>query len=135
MRNLLDSVQSSNVIQGVNAGRQATVKAKDLVVDESGEGEVVEDIGEVFPDVGIAVFSQALVIKPVDLGDLPGLVVPSQNGDALWVSDLESNEQGDSLDRVVASVDVITYWTGSASTQGGSFREPSDNARYAPMKR
>jgi hypothetical protein len=33
------------------------VEAEDLVVDEGGEGEVVEEVGEVLPHVGVAVLA------------------------------------------------------------------------------
>lgn len=83
------------------------MEAEDLVVDEGGEGKVVEQVGKVLPNVGIAVFSETLIVESVHLGDLSGLVVSSKDGDALRVSDLESDEQSDSLDGVVASVDVV----------------------------
>jgi hypothetical protein len=67
------------------------VEAEDLVVNECGEGEVVEEIGEVFPDVGIAIFSETLVVEAVDLGDLAGFVVTTEDCDALRVSDFESD--------------------------------------------
>lgn len=57
MWNFLNSVESSNVVEGIDTGRETTVKAEDLVVDEGSEGKVVEQIGEELPDVGIAVFS------------------------------------------------------------------------------
>jgi hypothetical protein len=106
--NLLNAVKSSDVIQSVNTRGQTAVKAEYLVVDESSEGQVIEQICEVFPDVGIAVFSKALVVEAIDLGNLPRLVVSAKNGDALGVSDLEGDKQRDSLNRVIASVDVIT---------------------------
>ena len=43
---------------------------------------------EVFPDIGVSVFPQTFVVKSVDLRDLTGLVVPSQDGDALAVPNL-----------------------------------------------
>ena len=42
-----------------------------LIFDKGGEWEVVEEVSEVSPNVGIAVFPQALVVKAVDLRDLP----------------------------------------------------------------
>lgn len=108
MGNLLNSVKSSDVIQGIDARRQTTVETKDLVVDEGGEGKIVEEICEVLPDIGVAVFSEALVVEAVDLGNLPRLVISPENGDSLRVSDFEGYKQSDGLDRVVASVNVIT---------------------------
>ena len=84
------------------------MKTEDLVVDKGREGQVVEEVGEVLPDVGIAVLPQALVVEAVDLGNLARLVVATKNGDALGVADLEGDEQGYCLDGVVASVDVVT---------------------------
>ena len=84
------------------------MEAEDLVVDQRGEGEVVEEVGEVFPHVGVAVLAQALVVEAVDLRDLAGLVVATEDGDALRVSDFESDEERDRLDRVVASINVVT---------------------------
>lgn len=55
MGHFLDAVKRANVVQSINAGRQASVETEDLVVDESSEREVVEEIGEVLPDVGIAI--------------------------------------------------------------------------------
>ena len=109
MGDLLNSVKSSNIIQSVDARRQTAVETEDLVVDEGGEGKVIEEVCEVFPDIGVAIFSEALIIEAVDLGNLSGFVVSSENGDALGVSNLEGDKQGDSLDRVIASVNVIAY--------------------------
>jgi len=63
-----------------------------LIFDEGSEREEVEEVGEVFPDVGIAVLAQALVVETVDLGNLAGLVVTAEDGDALWVTDFEGDE-------------------------------------------
>lgn len=99
------------------------MKTEDLVVDQGGQGEVVEKVGEVLPDIGIAVFAQAFVVEPVHLGNLTRLVVAAENGNPLWVSDLESNKESDSLDGKVSSVNVITHekvvcvWVGSTNLE------------------
>lgn len=84
------------------------MKAEDLVVDEGGQGKVIEQVGEVLPDVGVAVLAQALVVETVDLCDLARLVVATQDGDAAGVTDLEGDQESDGLDGEVASVDVVT---------------------------
>lgn len=109
VRHLLYPVQCTDVIKRVNAGRETSVKTEDLVVDERGKRQEVEQVCEVLPDVGVAVFAQALVVEAIHLGDLAGLVVATQDGDAAWVADLEGDEQSDGLDREVATVDVVTH--------------------------
>jgi hypothetical protein len=103
----LDAVEGADVIERVDARRQAAVQAEDLVVDEGCEGEVVEEVGEVLPDVGVAVFPQALVVETVNLRDLTRLVVAAEDGDARGVADLQGDEQSDRLDRVVSTIDII----------------------------
>ena len=109
VRNLLNTVESSDVVQGIDGWGETAVEAEDLVVDEGGERQVVEEVGEVLPDVCVAVLTEALVVKAVDLGDLARLVVSTEDGDTLWVADLEGNEEGNSLDGVVATVDIVAY--------------------------
>lgn len=84
------------------------METKDLVVDKSCEREVVEKICEILPYVCVAILSKTLIIKSVDLGDLAGLVVATEDGDSLWEADFEGDEEGDGFDRVVASVDVVS---------------------------
>jgi hypothetical protein len=80
-----------------------------LVVDESGQGKIVEQICKVLPHIGVAVFPETLVVEPVDLGDLARLVVATENGDPVTVTELEGDEKRDCLNRVVASVDIVTH--------------------------
>ena len=83
------------------------MEAEDLVVDEGSEGEVVEKVCEVFPYVRIAILSEALIVEAIDLGDLAGFVVATEDCDALRVSNFESNEEGDSLNGVITSINIV----------------------------
>ena len=109
MRNLLDAIKSANVVEGINAGGETSVKAENLVVDEGGKRKVVEKVGEVLPNILIAILSQALIVEAIDLGDLTRLVVPSEDGDSAWVSNFECNKERDRFHRVISSINVVTY--------------------------
>ena len=108
MGHFLYPIQGSDVVEGVNAGRQAAMKAEDLVVNKRGEREVVEKVGKIFPYICIAVFPEALVVKPIYLGNLSGLMVSSKDGDALGVSNFEGNKESDSLDGEIAAINIVT---------------------------
>ena len=69
------------------------MEAENLAIDQGRKGKVVEQIGEILPDIGIAVLSQAFVIKSVDLCDLTGFVVTTQDGDSFTVSYLECKQE------------------------------------------
>lgn len=60
----------------------------DLVLDESCEGEVIEQVGEVPPDVGVSVFSEALIVESVYLRDLSRLVVAAKDRYTIAVAKL-----------------------------------------------
>lgn len=88
MGHFLDPIQRADIVQRVDRGTQTAVETEYLVINQGGEGQVVEEICEVFPDIRVAVFPQTLVVESVDLGDLTRFVVAAEDGDALWVTDL-----------------------------------------------
>ena len=108
MGNLLDPVKRPDVVESVDAGRQTAVQTEDLVVDQGSQRQVVEQICEELPDVGISVLAKTLIIEAVYLCDLSGFVVAAQDGDSGRVSDLQGNKEGDGLDRVVPSVNIVS---------------------------
>lgn len=57
------------------------------------QSQVVEHFTAVPPDVGAAVLSLTLVVETVHLGDLPRLMVPSNEGDAIGVADFEGEKE------------------------------------------
>jgi hypothetical protein len=103
----LYAVECSDVVKSIDARGETSVEAEYLVVDKGSEGEVIEEVGEVLPYAGVAVLSETLIVKAVDLGNLAGFVVASEDGDALRVSDFESNEECDGLDGVVSTINII----------------------------
>jgi len=109
MWNLLYTIKRSDVVEGIDTWGKTSVKAEDLLVNQGGKGEIIEEISEVLPYVGVAVLSETFVIKTVDLRDPTGFVVATEDCDSLGVSNFESNEQGNSLDGVVSSINVIPH--------------------------
>lgn len=92
MWNFLYTIKCSDVVQSIDAWGKTSVKTEDLVVDECGEGEVVEEVREIFPDIRVSVLSKTLVVEAIDLSDLTGLVISTENGDSRGVSDFEGNK-------------------------------------------
>ena len=84
-------------------------KATDLVLDESCEGEIIKQIGEVPPNVGVSVLSQAFVVEAVDLGDLARFVVSSKEGHPVAVPQLYSKKKSDGLYGVPSFIYIITH--------------------------
>lgn len=104
---LPEPVDDLDLVDAVDARRQAPVHAEDLVVDHHGEGEEVEHVREVVPDVGVAVLARALGVEAVGLRDAAGFVVAADQVDAVGVSKLEADEEGDGFDGEEAAVDVV----------------------------
>lgn len=92
MWNFLYTVKGSDVIKSIDTWRKTSVKTEDLVINESCEREVVEEVCKILPYVGIAILSEALVIEAIDLGNLAGFVVSTEDCNSLGVSDFEGNE-------------------------------------------
>lgn len=128
MWHFLYAVESSDVVKGIDTWGKTSVEAENLVVNERSERKIVEEICKELPYVRIAVFSKTFVVEAIDLGNLAGLVITTKDCDTLWISDFESNEEGNSFYRVVASIDIISC--------NGEF-SPALNLpwKYVPMKR
>lgn len=81
--------------------------AEDFVVDQSGDRHAVEYILELLPHAdGVATL--AFVVKAIYTVDLSTLVVTAQEEKVLLELDLVGEEKDDGLQRVLASVNVIS---------------------------
>ena len=65
MRSLLNAIKLADLVKCVNAGGETTVEAEDLVLNDSGQGKVVEQLGELLPYIGISVLPEALIIESI----------------------------------------------------------------------
>ena len=81
--------------------------AEDAIVDDGGQREVIEDVSAVSPNIERAVLPQTFIVKSVDLGDLPALVVSSNQRDQIGIADFIGEEQQKGLDAVEAPVHEI----------------------------
>lgn len=77
VRNLPEAIDDLDLVDAVYARTQAAVHAEYLVVDHDGQREEVEHVGEVVPDVGVAVFAVAFGVEAIGLRYASRLVVPS----------------------------------------------------------
>lgn len=96
-----------NPVKAVEVGGEATVHAKDLLIDEGGNREAVEAIGEELPKAHTEA-ALALVIKAIDAVDGGALVVSPQQEEVVRELDLVGHQQADGLDALLATVHVVT---------------------------
>lgn len=59
------SVDDLDLVDGMNRGRQTAMYTKDLIVYDNAEGEKVEHICEVVPDIGVSVFSCTFCVEAI----------------------------------------------------------------------
>jgi hypothetical protein len=107
VRNLSEAIDDLDLIDAMNAGRQTTVDAEDFVVNDAGEGKVVEHVGEVMPDSSVAVLAAALCIEAVGLGNSSRLVVATDEMDAVRIAEFETDQQRDGFDTEEAAINVV----------------------------
>lgn len=108
VRNLTESVDDLDLINGVDGRGETAVYAEDLVVDHHAQSQEIKHVGEIVPDVGVAVFPSTLGIEPVRLGNPAGFMISADKMDALGVSQFQANEQRDGLHAEEATIHIIT---------------------------
>lgn len=72
--------------------------AQDFVINDGSECQVVKNLCAVAPNVYAAVFLKALIVKSVDLCNLPTFMVSSDQCYAFWVAYFKSEEEEEGLD-------------------------------------
>jgi hypothetical protein len=85
------------------------VQAEDLVLNEGRKGEVVKEVGEEFPDISIAVFTETFIVKAIYLCDLTRFVISSKDGYTRWITYLQCYKKSNCLDGKVTAINVVTW--------------------------
>lgn len=98
---------SADLLHRVQIGAQASVHGENLLVNDGRDGQAVEAVGEGFPQLDV-VSALALIVEAIDTVDGGTLVVTTQDEEVLGVLDLVGEKQTDGLERLLATVDVVT---------------------------
>lgn len=85
---LTEPVDDLDLVNRMNGRRQAAVDTEDLVIYNNTQSKKIEHVGEIVPDIGVAVFSSAFGVETVRLRDTPRFMVSSDQMDSFGVSEL-----------------------------------------------
>lgn len=85
---LAEPVDDLDLVNRMNGRRQAAVDTEDLVIYNNAQSKKIEHVGEVVPDIGVAVFSSALGVETVRLRHTSRFMVSSDQMDSFGVSEL-----------------------------------------------
>lgn len=81
---------------------------QDLIFDESRKWQVVEYVVAVPPNIGVPILPANLFVETIHRGDLPRLVVASQQRYSVGMTDLEQKQHHQGLHGVVTTVHEVT---------------------------
>ena len=107
IRNLSRPLNILYLVQTSQFGRETTMHAQYLVINERCNGQAVEAIGEYLPQPNIEP-PLTFVIETVDSVDLRILMVPPQQENLFGVPDFVRQEQAYSLQALFASIDIVS---------------------------
>ena len=89
MRHLLDPVDGTDVAKRVEGRAETSVDTENFVVNNGSEGQIVEDLGAVAPNVDTTIFLEAFVVESINLRNLSAFVVSSYQCNTLGVANLQ----------------------------------------------
>lgn len=98
---------TADLLHRVQVGAQTTVHGENLLINDGGNRQTVEAISKSLPQLNV-VAALALVVESIDTVDRSALVVATQNEEVLGILDLVGEQEADGLERLLATVDIIT---------------------------
>lgn len=78
---------AADLLHRIQVGTETTMHGEDLLIDDGGNGQTVEAVGEGLPQLDV-VPTLTLVVKAINAIDGGALVVAAQNEEVLWILDL-----------------------------------------------
>lgn len=105
--NIRWSHDSSDLLHGVQVGRQTAVHCEDFLVNDGCNGQAVEAVCERLPQFDV-VPSFALIVETVDSVDGRALVIASQDEEVLGVLDFICQQKADGFKGLFTSVNVVS---------------------------
>jgi hypothetical protein len=80
------------------------VDAKNATVHDGTQRQIIKDLATPAPHVATAILALTFVVKPVNLGNLPRLVVSTDESYSIRVSHFERQKKKESFDAVESSI-------------------------------
>lgn len=108
MGNFSESIYFLQVFDLFDVGGKSAMDAKDFIIDHCGDSEVIKHFCERSPYVQRTIFSNALVVEAINLGDQPWLMVSPQKSDSVFIPDFEGQQHEECLNAVSASINVVS---------------------------
>jgi hypothetical protein len=90
------------------------VDAKNATVHDGTQRQIIKDLATPAPYVAAAILTLAFVVEPVNLGDLPRLVVSTDESYAIRVSHFERQKKEESFNAVEPSIHEVSWFDGGA---------------------
>ena len=97
--------REAHLVDTLQTRTQPSVHAEHPPVHDRAQGEVVEDLTTPPPDVAAPVFPLALVVEPINLGDLSRLVVAPDESHSLGLADFQREQEEEGFNAVEAMLD------------------------------
>jgi hypothetical protein len=88
------------------------MNTKHFAIHDSTQSQKVKHLTTISPHTRTPIFPHTFIVETVDLGDLTRFVVPSDKGDAIWITNFQGEEEEKGFNRVETSVYVVTYLWG-----------------------
>lgn len=63
------------------------MKTEYFVFDDCCQRQEIKQVSQIFPDIGIAILTNALIVESIHLSDLSTFMISAQNSDAVFKSD------------------------------------------------
>ena len=70
---------------------------EDLVINDDAQSQKIKHISKIVPDISVPVLPRAFGVEPVGLCNAARFMVPSNQMYSVWISQLETYKQRDSL--------------------------------------